>query len=117
MNKLILTLVIALTSVSPQAAEFDVKAFLDNVHVRIGVAYKMQETGLYFESGKMTKAYTARIGAWYRFEDVISKKCYVDLGVDHHSQWFVNAPFNNRGEYTKTELFLDGTCRLSVLFN
>jgi len=112
-----LTLVMALTSASSQAVEFNVKEFLDDVHVRVGVAYKTKETKMFFDGVPMRKALTARLGIWYRFENVISKKCYVDLGVDHHSQYSENAPFNDRGEYAKTEVFLDGTCRLSVLFN
>lgn len=116
MNKLILMLVLVLPFTA-NADEFDVKAFLDNVHVRVGVAYKINESNLWFDDVKMRKAYTARVGAWYRFENVVSKKCYVDLGFDHHSQYSEGGPFNDRDEYAKFEFFLDGTCRLSALFN
>lgn len=98
------------------AVEFDVKAFLDNIHVRVGVAYKTHETDVWFEYKPMKKSLTARLGVWYRFENVISESCYIDAGVDHHSGYSEGAPFNSRDEYMKQEWFIDGTCRLSVFF-
>lgn len=97
---------------SAKAEEFDVKSYLDNVHVRIGVAYKTQETKLWFDGVQMRKALTARIGAWYRFEKLVFTNCYGDLGIDHHSQYTENKPFNKRGEYAKTEVFADYTCTI-----
>ena len=79
-----------------QAEEFDVKSFLDNVHVRVGVAYKVEETDIWFKGEQMNKATTARLGAWYRFNDVFAKGDSLDFGVDHHSQYFERA----RKEYS-----------------
>lgn len=112
-----LLVIIVLISTMPdaKAEEFDVKSFLNNIHVRVGVAYKITEKTLYFDGNKMRKALTARIGVWYRFNNIISKHCYVDLGIDHHSQYTENAPFNSRDEYAKNEIFLDGTCTLGGL--
>lgn len=111
---LMLACLIAMLSTQVNAKEFDVKAFLDNVHVRVGVAHKIQETRLSFGGVPMRKALTARLGFWYRFNNV-TDNCYVDIGIDHHSQYTENAPFNKREEYHKTELFLDGICTLGGL--
>ena len=114
---LVLITLLIKTMPEAKAEQFDVKAFLNNVHVRVGVAYKIKETNLYFAGVPMRKALTARLGAWYRFNKVGSKHCSVDLGIDHHSQYSENAPFNDRPEYSKFELFLDGTCTLGVFYD
>lgn len=72
-------------------------------YARVGAGAKMDETHIYWERGEeMRKAspisFRGEIGtcegSW----------CY---GVSHHSQFFDGAPFNDRMEYQKTELFID----------
>jgi hypothetical protein len=38
---------------------------------------------------------------------LVGTKCTVKAGLSHHSQWFAGWPFNEKGEYSKSELFTD----------
>ena len=115
MASVLVIIVLIVTMPEAKAEQFDVKAFLNNIHVRVGVAHKITETSMHYNGVRLRKKLTARIGVWHRFNEVFSKHCYVDLGVDHHSQYLEGWPINNRNEYVKTEFFLDGTCTLGGL--
>lgn len=112
---LVVIAVCIMTMPKVNAAEFDIKSFLDNVHVRIGVAKKLHETRVYVDHVLVEDALTARLALFYRFNDVLFKGDSLDLGADHHSQYSENAPFNDRGEYAKTEIFVDYTFSLGSL--
>ena len=97
---------------SVSSKEFDVSSFLDThlskTNVRIGISYKLKENVIYFSRTDGTRSDVsspigARIGLWYQYSTNVT------IGIDHHSQWFQGFPFNNEGEYSKTELFVDYT--------
>ena len=108
-------LLATLTLRSAHGTEFDVKAFLDKTYITVGVGYKVQETKLYHtnsygSSYVMNDPITARIDIGYQYSKNLT------FGISHHSQYFTNAPFNNREEYAKTELFIDYKFHLGDLF-
>ena len=89
-----------------KASEFDVKSFLSKTYVTVGIAHKVQETELtHFTSDggqySMNDPTTARLEIGYQYSENLT------FGISHHSQYFSNAPFNNREEYSKTEIFID----------
>ena len=69
-------------------------------YVKIGVGYKFTETNMEAKGKKLKDPISARMELGME-SDTIS------YGVSHHSQYFSGAPFNKRGEYSKTELFID----------
>ena len=71
-----------------------------NTYFKAGVGYKVQETEILYLEGNGNHPISAR------FEYGIEKG-NVSMGISHHSQWLVGFPFNNDGEYQKTELFVD----------
>lgn len=74
-------------------------------YLKIGVGYKFHEPGyttIYSESVKL--AYGANPTARIELGCELGNLTY---GVSHHSQWLDGAPFNNKSEYYKTELFVD----------
>lgn len=66
-----------------------------------GFGYKFHEKQVqYWDQNGLAKL-SARFGAYYLCHGVFR------LGMDHHSQWFVGPPINDKSEYYKTELFVD----------
>lgn len=71
-----------------------------NPYGKVGVGYKVDETEVRYNGKIADDPYSAR------FE--LGKECKkYTYGVSHHSQWMSGAPFNNDGEYQKTEVFID----------
>lgn len=108
-------LILLALSFNTSAEEFDVKSFLNKTYVTVGVGYKVQETKLYYTNSNgssyvMNDPVTARIDIGYQYSKNLT------FGISHHSQYFTNAPFNNREEYAKTELFIDYKFYLGELF-
>jgi hypothetical protein len=82
---------------------------IDLPYVKVGAGYKFQETAIVFNNNNGAKAngdspVSARIE--------VGANCLlpeVTCGVSHRSQWATGAPFNNRNEYSVTEVFVDYT--------
>ncbi len=105
----------ALFSTPSKGSEFNVKEYLDKTYVTVGVGYKFRETKLIHDNGRgdvyrMNDPLTARIAITYRYSDNLS------FGISHHSQWLTGAPFNDREEYAKTEVFIDYSFSLGNVF-
>lgn len=69
---------------------------------KVGAGYKFDEIELIDldTNERMNDPLTAR------FE--LGKECAAwSYGVSHHSQWLTGKPFNNKDEYSKSELFID----------
>lgn len=81
------------------------KAECSEIYLKVGAGYKIAENDKITMNGKDYEIdHTHPISA--RFE--IAKECgNVSLGVAHHSQWATGAPFNDKKEYHKTEVFID----------
>lgn len=80
-------------------------ASCDKVFAKVGAGYKFNEQKEFVYDGVA-----------YDFYNVSPYSARFELGVDcdnltygiaHHSQWATGAPFNNKGEYYKTEIFID----------
>ena len=85
----------------------------ESAYFKVGAGYKLGETKL--TDLKTMENVNDPITA--RFE--IGMECVwenVTCGVAHHSQWFSGFPFDNDGEYSKTEIFIDYKIKLSELF-
>ena len=87
-----LTTVMLAVSLNAQAAEFE------GVYGYVGAGYKVDE--FTWNDQPFGRNPTARFG-------IYGKWGKVKAGIDHHSQWRDGAPFNERQEYHKTELFVD----------
>ena len=101
--KYLLTLLALSFNVS--ASEFDVESFLNKTYITVGIAHKIRETELthYTSDGgqySMNDPTSAILEVGYQYSKNIT------FGVSHHSQYFTGAPFNNREEYAKTEIFV-----------
>ena len=71
-------------------------------YAKVGVGYKFQETDVW--SKTTGTVVDEPISA--RFE--LGQQCdAISYGVSHDSQWFAGAPFNNKDEYSKSEVFVD----------
>ena len=87
-----LTTVMLAVSLNVQAAEFE------GVYGYVGSGYKFAEPDFgNVQTGRNPSARFGIFGKWGR----------IKAGIDHHSQWRDGAPFNERQEYHKTELFID----------
>ena len=100
-----------LLSAPASATKFDVDWYLSRTHVTVGIAHKLSQTLTYDDTGgKIKNSPTARMEVYYQYSK------HVKFGVSHHSQWLEGAPFNDRFEYSKTELFIDYTFSLGDVF-
>lgn len=77
----------------------------DEIYLKAGAGYKFDE------QDSITYA-----GVDYNYVDVSPYSARFETGVEcgnlsfgisHHSQWATGAPFNETGEYYKTEFFID----------
>ena len=75
-------------------------------YAKIGTGYKFQEQNMTWTNH--------RTGVQNKADDPVSARFEVGArtgnwtyGISHHSQWFTGEPFNNGGEYYKTEWFVD----------
>jgi hypothetical protein len=97
------------------AVEFDVKSYLDKTYIKIGAGYKFIETTTRFDDNsdgvfkESDDPISARIEAGYQYSKNLS------FGISHHSQWFTSWPQSEKGEYSKTEIFIDYTFTLGDL--
>ena len=85
---------------STKAAEFE------GIHGKIGAGYKFSETADKFDSdGKLVfsggRSPSARIDIYGKWSNGVS------IGIGHQSNYRDGAPFNDREEYHKTEIFID----------
>jgi len=82
-------------------------AFADcsEIYFKVGAGYKFSE------QDKINHG-----GVEYQLVDVSPYSARIESGVEcgsltwgisHHSQWATGAPFNDTGEYYKTEFFID----------
>lgn len=82
-------------------------------YISVGAGLKFQETNIDWERhGKVSSnvPISARIEVGAEREVpcvMMGVKCSVKTGVSHHSQWFAGRPFNDKGEYSKSEVFAD----------
>lgn len=92
----------ALLMFSPSA-----KADCDEIYLKVGAGYKFdeqKEIRLQQDSGKVYEIANSPYSA--RFETGV--ECgNLTYGISHHSQWATGIPFNDTGEYYKTEFFID----------
>lgn len=81
------------------------KAECSNAYLKVGAGYKFSENDMVTVDGVDYKIdHSSPISA--RFE--LAKDCgKLSFGVAHHSQWATGAPFNDKREWQKTELFVD----------
>lgn len=78
-----------------------------SVYTSVGFGLKIHsQEEIYFDSGyvhkfspkeRLLNKLTARIGVFKAFNQY-------EVGIIHHSHWFVGSPFNNDWEYHKTEI-------------
>lgn len=75
-------------------------------YATVGVGYKLQELELHHVKTKesMNDPISARLEVGFEYQEW-------SYGLSHHSQYFSGVPFNDKGEYSKTELFVDYTWR------
>ncbi len=89
----------------------------ESAYLKVGAGYKLQETNLNrIDKGVIT--YNMNDPLTARFE--LGAECFIPqitCGVTHHSQWLTGKPFNDKDEYSKTEIFIDYKFKLSELFN
>lgn len=84
----------------------DAMARCDEIYIKVGAGYKFEETDLLKDerTGRtmdiISDPYSARIESGVDCGNVT-------WGIAHHSQWRTGAPFNDKGELSKTELFID----------
>lgn len=83
----------------------DAKADCDEIYLKVGAGYKFDEQ----DSVEL-------LGEEYKYANVSPYSARIETGVEcgsltygisHHSQWATGFPFNETGEYYKTEIFLD----------
>ena len=83
------------------------KADCDEIYLKVGAGYKFDEQDkvrLQKDNSQIFEIVNSPYSA--RFETGI--ECgKVTWGISHHSQWTTGAPFNDSGEYYKTEFFID----------
>jgi len=95
----ILAIILMLAS-STAMADYD-------YYVKIGAGYKIDQTEYTTDIESGRKVYL-------HFNDPISARIEVGIehesisyGISHHSNWLTGYPFNNEGEFHKTEIFVD----------
>lgn len=95
-----MALVVMLCGVADYAS-----AECSDIYLKVGAGYKFAENDSVTLEGKDYEIDNAHpISA--RFE--IAKECgNLTFGVAHHSQWATGAPFNDKKEWQKSELFID----------
>lgn len=81
------------------------KAECSEIYLKVGAGYKFSENDSVTLQGKDYEVdNSSPISA--RFE--IAKECgNLTFGVAHHSQWATGAPFNDKKEWQKSEVFID----------
>lgn len=72
----------------------------------VGVGYKLDETTYYWWDNAMKGNREGNCPLSARLEVGMDAGNF-RYGLSHHSQWTTGAPFNNEGEYQKTEVFID----------
>lgn len=93
MNKLILALIILLTTGCTSTSN-------TLGYCKVGAGYKFDEAYVYWGDGEKNHPVSAR------FECGVEDGA-LSYGGAHHSQWKTGAPFNDGYEYYKTEIFID----------
>lgn len=95
-----MALVVMLCGVADYAS-----AECSDIYLKVGAGYKFAENDSVTLQGKDYEVdNSSPISA--RFE--IAKECgNLTFGVAHHSQWATGAPFNDKKEYQKSEIFID----------
>lgn len=81
------------------------KADCDEIYLKIGTGYKFDEQDSIVYEG--VELYYAQVSPYSaRIESGV--ECgNLTYGISHHSQWATGFPFNETGEYYKTEFFID----------
>ena len=74
-------------------------------YVKVGAGYKLEESHINWinKDGNVKNGnhpISARIDVGFDYQNW-------SYGISHHSQYFAGVPFNNDGEYGKTEVFVD----------
>lgn len=78
-----------------------------NYYVKIGTGYKFDEQTLVHNEYDHSQVFEIENSPYSaRFEIGIETDKW-SVGISHHSQWATGFPFNDTGEYYKTELFVD----------
>lgn len=72
----------------------------NNTYAKVGIGYKFEETAMYNKGVLIDDPYSAR------FEIGTSVNNF-SFGLSHDSQWLSGAPFNDKEEYYKSEVFID----------
>lgn len=77
----------------------------DEIYLKVGTGYKFDEQDKAVLEGK--EYYYTDVSPYSaRFETGV--ECgNLTYGISHHSQWATGFPFNDTGEYYKTEFFID----------
>ena len=102
MRKLILLVVLLMTGCANTS-----------YYVSVGAGLKFQETNIDWvrhgkESSNVPISARIEIGAEREVPCVMmGVKCSVKTGASHHSQWLAGWPVNDKGEYSKSEFFVD----------
>lgn len=84
---------------------YNAEADCDEIYLKVGTGYKFDEQnkavleGVEYEYTNVSP-YSARIETGVECGNLT-------YGISHHSQWATGFPFNETGEYYKTEIFLD----------
>jgi len=76
-------------------------------YVKIGAGYKLHQTDWVLDNETGTRRnldfkdpFSARIEIGIEHE-------HISYGISHHSNWLTGYPFNDEGEFQKTEVFID----------
>lgn len=105
-NKGLVLLMVVVSMILLVIAE-ESAADCDEIYIKAGAGYKFdeqKEIRLQRDNGKVYEIANSPYSA--RFEGGF--ECgNLTMGVAHHSQWATGAPFNDAGEYYKTEFFID----------
>lgn len=77
----------------------------NEIYLKTGAGYKFEETKN-FKNAQGTKFFIDSEPISARLE--LGLECEaITFGVSHHSQWLQGWPVDDRGEYNKTEIFID----------
>jgi len=85
----------------------------DDIYFKVGIAYKVGETDLYFKGKRFNEPLAARLELGV--DNCIIKR--LTCGVAHYSQWLTGWPVNNDKEYNVNHIFIDYKITLGDILN
>lgn len=79
----------------------------DTLYVKVGTGYKFDEQKYVRLNMDDSQIYEIQNSPYSARLEVGIESGALTYGISHHSQWETGFPFNETGEYYKTEVFID----------